>query len=353
MMLPCGCPTPVFPRAAPDARDGTAPRPRTIDPHAHYFPREFLDLLATDEGRAAGADCLRSPEGFTVVAGGMRNGPLPSRFTDLAERLAEMDAAGVDVQVLSLTTPMAYWAAPAFGARLCAAYNNAASAAHVAHPTRFHGFITLPLQDTDLSLRELERARALPGMRGVYMGTHVAGTDLSAPSLLPVFEAIEAARLNVFLHPCQTLGGSRLAPYYLGNLLGNPFESAVAASHLIFGGVLDRCPNMTVHLVHAGGALPVLFGRLDHGHRVRKEARHLPRPPSEYKKRFAYDTLSHSAEIMRWVTRFVGVEQVTIGSDYCFDMGLERPLEIVDELGLTPEERAMVVGGNAARLLKL
>jgi aminocarboxymuconate-semialdehyde decarboxylase len=170
--------------------------------------------LASPEGRAEGADCLRGPEGFTVVAGGMRNGPLPAKFTDLAPRIAEMDAASVDVQVLSLTTPMAYWASPELGERLCRAYNDAASAAHREYPDRLLGFITLPLQDTDRSLRELERARALRVMRGVYMGTHVAGTDLSAPRLLPVFEAIEAAGLNVFLHPCQTLGGPRLAPYY-------------------------------------------------------------------------------------------------------------------------------------------
>lgn len=338
-------------RARPETEG--RPRPRVIDPHAHFFPQEFLDLLASADGRAEGADVQQGPEGFTVIAGGMRNGPLPRRFVDLAPRIADMDAAGVDVQVLSLTAPMLYWASPRFGERLARAYNDAASAAAAAYPGRLYGFIALPLQDTDLALRELDRARRLPGMRGVYMGTHIAGTDLSAPRLLPVFEAIEAAGLHLFLHPCQTLGGSRLSSFYLNNLLGNPFETAVAAAHLIFGGVLDRCPRLEVHLVHGGGALPILFGRLDHGHRVRPEARHLPRPPSEYRCRFAYDTLTHSAEILRWVIGFVGADRVTLGSDYCFDMGLERPLDVLASLDLSPAEREAILGGTAARLLGL
>ncbi|MCX7931899.1 MAG: amidohydrolase family protein [Rhodovarius sp.] len=352
--LCCGLRFPhLRPRLHAAAEPSGRPRPRVIDPHAHFFPQEFLDLLASPDGRAEGADVLTEPEGMTIIAGGMRNGPLSRRFVDPALRVADMDAAGVDVQVLSLTAPMLYWASPAFGERLARAYNDAASAAAQAWPGRLYGFIALPLQDTDRALREFDRARRLPGMRGVYMGTHIAGTDLSAPRLRPVFEAIEAAGLNLFLHPCQTLGGPRLAPYYLGNLLGNPFESAVAAAHLIFGGVLDACPKLEVHLVHGGGALPILFGRLDHGHRVRAEARHLPRPPSEYRRRFAYDTLTHSAEILRWVVSFVGADRVTIGSDYCFDMGVDRPAAIVDELGLGEAERAAILGGNAARLLGL
>jgi aminocarboxymuconate-semialdehyde decarboxylase len=249
---------------------------------------------------------------------------------------------------------MVYWASPAFGERLSRAYNDAASAAHRQHPDRFYGFITLPLQDTDRSLRELERARALPGMRGVYMGTHIAGTDLSAPRLLPVFEAIEAAGLNLFLHPCQTLGGPRLAPYYLSNLLGNPFESAVAAAHLIFGGVLDAFPKLEVSLPHAGGALPILRGRLDRGFEVRDECRTIPRPPSEYLRRFTYDTISYSTEILEDLVRLVGAERIMMGSDYCFDIAYNDPVKVVNGVeSLTADQRARILWENAARLLKL
>jgi len=346
-MIRCGC---ALCHSQPDARATSAAR--VIDIHAHFFPQAWLDLLATD-GRAEGADCIRTPEGVIVQAAGSRNGPLPSRFTNIEERVAEMDAQGVAIQALSLTSPMCYWASPPLAERLARAYNDGAAEAHARYPNRLLGLITLPLPDVDRSLRELERARALPGMRGVYLGTHIVGADLSDPRFLPVFQAIEAAKLPIFLHPLFTLGGPRLAPYYLSNLLGNPFETAVAAAHLIFGGVLDRCPTLEVSLPHAGGALPILIGRLDRGHAVRKEVRHLERPPSAYLQRFTYDTISHSPEILRWLVSFLGAERIVLGSDYCFDMGYEQPVAKLDALNLSERERALILGGTASRLLGL
>jgi aminocarboxymuconate-semialdehyde decarboxylase len=352
-LFTCGCGLQARRCFAPADGGAGTPRPgRVIDIHAHFFPREWLDILARD-GRAEGADCQFAPEGFTVAAAGSRNGPLPSRFWNLEERVAEMDATGVTIQALSLTSPMCYWASPGLSARLAKAYNDAASAAHQRYPDRFLGLITLPLPHIDLALAELERARALPGMRGVYLGTHIDGADLSDPRFLPVFQAIEAAGLHVFLHPLLTMGGSRLSSFYLNNFLGNPFETATAAAHLIFGGVLDRCPQLSVNLPHAGGALPILIGRFDHGSARRKETRHMTRPPSDYLKRFTYDTIAHSVPIMRWLVDFLGAERIVLGSDYCFDMGYERPLEMVDQLGLTPADRGLVLEGTVARLLGL
>lgn len=342
-------------RAAPADGMGTPPHQgtgRVIDTHTHYFPRNFLEMLGRD-GASEGAEYVETPEGFIVQAAGFRNGPLPSRFWNLEERIADMDATGITMQVLSLTAPMTYWASPDLSERLSRAYNDACAEAHRQYPDRFVGLATLPLPDIDRSLRELERARALPGIQGVYLGTHINGRDLSDPDFLPVFQAIEAAGLPVFLHPLIVLGGARLKPFYLNNLLGNPFEAAVAAAHLIFGGVLDRCPTLEVSLPHAGGALPILIGRMDHGMRVRKEGRHMPRPPSEYLRRFTYDTISHSPEILRWLITQVGVDRIVLGSDYVFDMGYERPLDMVEALGLPPDQRAQIVETTASRILGL
>ena len=325
---------------------------RVIDTHTHYFPQGFLDVLARD-GAAEGAAYEGGRDGFFVQAGGFRNGPLSARFRDLDARLADMDATGIATQVLSLTAPMTYWASPALSERLSRAYNDAVSEAHLLHPERFVGLMTLPLPDIDRSLRELERAAALPGVRGVYVGTHVNQADLSDPRFLPVFRAIEAAELPVFLHPLIVLGGARVKPFYLNNLLANPFEAAVAAAHLIFGGVLDQCPILEVSLPHGGGALPGLIGRLDHGFQVRAECRHLPQPPSAYLRRFTYDTIAHSLPILRGLIAQVGADRIVLGSDYCFDMGYDRPLETVDALELPEAERAMIVGGTAAKLLGL
>jgi aminocarboxymuconate-semialdehyde decarboxylase len=326
---------------------------RAIDIHAHYFPQAYLDILAEAEARRAGADYITGPQGFTAVGGGTRNGPLPRKFIDLEARLADMDRTGVALEALSLTTPMLYWADGPLSLRLARAFNDAASDAHRAYPDRFVGLMALPMLYPDHAIAELDRAHRLQGMRGVYLGTNIEGRDLDDPLFAPVFARIEALGLPVFLHPVKPLPSERLKPFYLGNLLGNPFDTAIAASHLIFGGVLDRHPALEVNLPHAGGALPILIGRLDHGRVVRQEARHLHQPPSAYLRRFTYDTISHSKPIMQFVIAQVGADRVMLGSDYCFDMGNDNPVANLAALDLPAREQDMILGGNAARLLKL
>ena len=233
-----------------------------------------------------------------------------------------MNRQGVAVQSLSLTVPMVYWADGATGSRLSAAFNDAASAAHVAHPDRFVGCAMLPMQDTARALAELERAAKLPGIKGVYMGTNVGGRELSDPAFFPVFERAAALRLPVLLHPIRVIGAERLAPFYLNNLLGNPFDTAIAAAHLVFGGVLDRLPKLDVCLPHAGGAVPYLHGRLRHGQGVRPETKDRAKKPfSGYLRRFTYDIISHDAGALRYLVATVGADRVMLGTDFCFDMG--------------------------------
>jgi aminocarboxymuconate-semialdehyde decarboxylase len=251
---------------------------------------------------------------------------------------------------------MVYWADGATGARLSATWNDAASAAHVAHPDRFVGCAMLPLQDPARALAELERAARLPGIRGVYMGTNVGGRELSDPAFFPIFERAAALRLPVLLHPLRVIGHERLAPYYLNNFLGNPFDTAIAAAHLVFGGVLDRLPRLTVCLPHAGGALPYLHGRLRHGQGVRPETKGVARKPfSAYLRRFTYDIISHDAAALRYLVGVVGADRVMLGTDFCFDMGLERPLSVIQAkaTGLGKKDQERVIRRNAARMLQL
>jgi aminocarboxymuconate-semialdehyde decarboxylase len=150
------------------------------------------------------------------------------------------------------------------------------------------------------------------------------------------------------------MGAGRLQNYYLANMLGNPFDTAICAANLVFGGVLDRFPRLTFVLPHAGGAVPYLAGRLQHGQRVRPETRGVAaRPFMEYLRRFYYDTITHDVMLLRFLVDLVGVDRVMLGSDYCFDMGYERPREIIDALKLRPADRDSLYGGNAARLLRL
>jgi aminocarboxymuconate-semialdehyde decarboxylase len=327
---------------------------RAIDIHAHYYPQTYLETIAED-GKRFNCEYRMTDQGFYTKTPAGNQGPLPTKFIDLKQRIAEMDATGVAIQAISLTTPMNYWGDAEISLTLAKAWNDGASAAHLAYPTRLVAFLTLPMLFPDHAMDELNRASKLPGMRGVYLGTNIEGRDLDDPLFEPVFARIEALDLPVFLHPLTTLGGARTKPYYLSNLLGNPFETAVAASHLIFGGVLDRHPKLQVNLPHGGGVFPILIGRLDHGWQVRSEFDHarMPNPPSAYLQRFTYDTIVHSKSIMEFVIREVGAERVMIGSDYCFDMGVARPLELLEQVNISSSQRKMILGENAARLLKL
>ncbi|MCA8036566.1 amidohydrolase [Burkholderia arboris] len=327
-------------------------RPRAIDIHAHYYPESFCDLVGGEGKRFGGAfACDGTTFTFRTPAGGL--GPLPMKFIDVDARLADMDASGVDVQALSLSVPMAYWGDRPFNAKLARAWNTAASRVHQQHPARFVVLATLPMLDAADAIDELERASTLPGVRGVYMGTNIDNRDLDDPRFAPVFARIEQLGLPVFLHPQQTVGGTRLGDFYLSNLLGNPFDTAIAASHLILGGVLDRHPALHVTLPHAGGALPILVGRLDAGWTVRPETRRLAHKPSSYLRRFSYDTVSHSGPVLSFLIENVGIDRLVLGSDYCFDMGYAQPVRFLDRLDLPDDQRAMVLGGNAGRLLRI
>ncbi len=326
----------------------------TIDIHAHYFPESYLKLIA-EHGRRCGTTVTTDSSGamFIQVGLSLRTGPITSRFIDHSERLAAMDRQGVTMHALSLTQPMVYWADDDLGLKLCVAFNDAVSAAHRAHPERLIGFACLPFQNSRLALEELERVSRLSGIRGIYMATAVRDRELSDRSFFPVYERIADLGLPIFLHPMM-VNNERLKQYYLINLCGNPFETAIAACHLIFGGVMDAFPKLQVNLPHAGGALPILRGRMDRGFHIRGECKTIPRAPSEYLKRFTYDTISYSEEILEDLIRLVGAERIMMGSDYCFDIAYEEPVKIVTQMkSLSAEQRTQILWSNAARLLKL
>jgi aminocarboxymuconate-semialdehyde decarboxylase len=326
---------------------------RPIDIHAHFYPPELVALWKA-EGPRCGGEVGEAGGKPVLKAGGLQTAPLVPRFTDLGARIEAMDEQGVAMHALSLSLPMVYWADAALAQNLSEAYNDAAAAAHQRHPERLVSLATLPMNYPEAALRELERARKLPGTRGVYLATAIAGRDLSDPMFFPVYEAIEAAGLAVFLHPNTVIGPERLAAHYLQNLLGNPFETAIAAAHLIFGGVLDRFPRLTVCLPHAGGAFPYLVGRLNRGWEKRPELKHHKTSPLEYLRRFYYDTITYHGPALDYLKRLVGADRIMIGSDYCFPIAYERPVEVVtDHPGFTAEEQALVVEGNARRLLGL
>ncbi len=326
----------------------------TIDTHAHYFPQSYIDLIA-QHGKHVGTTVTVDDKGVTFIQVGLhlRTGPITRTFIDLDERLKIMDQQGVGMQALSLTQPMVYWADDELGTQLCVALNDAISAAHLAHPSRLIGFACLPMQNPTLAVKELERAAKLPGIKGVYFATAVRDRELSDRSFWPVYERCEALGLPIFLHPMM-INNERLKQFYLVNLCGNPFDTAIAASHLIYGGVLDAFPKLEVSLPHAGGVLPILRGRLDRGFETRAECKTISKPPSSYLKRFTYDTITYDEALLEDLIKLVGADRILVGSDYCFDIAYEEPVRFLDGVkSLTAEQKQQILWNNAAKLLKL
>ncbi len=326
---------------------------RVIDAHAHWHSPEFVALLEK-EGTANGAKMSRNARGQVTFNFPGYTTVFQQQYMDLGMRLKYMDETGVDIHALSLTSPMVYWAPPAFGLKLAQVYNDGLAAAHLQYPQRFYGLITLPMQAPNLAVQELDRAVNLPGMRGVYLATHVMGKNLDDKSLWPVYERCETLGLAMLLHPVDPVGADRMKSYYLRNFLGNPYDTGIAAASLMFGGVMDAFPKLEVVLPHAGGTFPALIGRMTHGSGVRPETKHMTRAPRAYLRRFHYDTISHSPQIMGDIIRLVGADRVVMGTDHPADMSVERPIEFIDSIPqLSSHERELILGGNSARLLKI
>ncbi len=332
----------------------THPHGNPVDVHAHWYPKAWLDLVAK-HGPAYGVEWKEiEGKGPQFKVGHLSTGPAGPRYVGLDARLDAMNEQGVAVHAMSLSQPMAYWAGRELGERLSIVYNDQLATAHTAHPDRLIGLATLPMQAPDLAVREVARAAKLPGVRGFYLATRVLNKELSDPDFFPVYEAIEALGLPVFLHPVFVIGHERLEKHYLTNLLGNPFESAIAAAHLIFGGVLDRFPKLDIVLPHAGGAFPWLIGRLNRGWEKRADLKHIDHSPLEYLRRFHYDTIGYSNPVVEYLVKNIGADRILMGSDYCFPVAYERPVEVVvDNPLLTPGDRYAILEGNARRLLRM
>ena len=324
-----------------------------IDIHAHWYPREWVELLEK-EGSRYGARTSRHERGHLVLEVPEYRHPFHDRYIDIPARLKMMDEARVDVHALSLTSPMVYWAPAEFGAKLAQVYNDGLARAHLEHPDRFLGLAALPMQAPELAVKEIDRASKLPGIRGIYMGTHIMGKNLDEEELRPVFARCEQLRLPIFLHPLNPVGAERMRKYHLRNLIGNPTENAIAAASLIFGGVMDAFPKLDIVLPHSGGTMPSLIGRWDHGASVRAELKHMSKPPSSYLRRFHYDTITHNDWVLENLIEQVGADRVVMGSDCPADMSYTQPVAVVERLErVAAADREKIVGGNAARLLKL
>jgi aminocarboxymuconate-semialdehyde decarboxylase len=290
------------------------------------------------------------------VGGSDGAGPLPDAMSNLDARIATMDAARVDVHIVSYRTDLtAYFIDPEDGARYARTLNRLMADEVSKYPTRLVGLATVPLQAPVAAARELEFAVRELGLAGVEIATNINGTYFDQAELEPFWEAAEALGCLVLLHPSHPpLPGVDLSRYFIHNMVGRPAESTVAIAHMMFSGVFDRYPDLKVCMVHGGGCLPYLLGRLQKGATV---APHLTavdtsRLPEEIAKHLYYDSLVHTPEALRFLIGRVGETQVLLGSDFPYPMHDPDPIGTIDQVpDLTDQERFLILEGNAQRIL--
>lgn len=328
-----------------------------IDLHTHILPEHWPDLrerygyggfVRLEHHASCRARMLVDDRCFREIEDNCWS---PTR------RIADCDAANVSVQVLSTVPVMfSYWAKPADGLDLSQLLNDHIAEVVRAHPKRFVGLGTIPMQDAALACRELERCVRDLNFPGVQIGTNVNGRNLDDPALFAVFEAAQHLGAAVFVHPWDMLGKDRMPKYWLPWLVGMPAETALAVSSVIFGGVLERLPRLRIAFAHGGGSFLGTLGRIQHGFDSRPDlcAVDNPVPPRDYLGRFYVDSLVHDADMLRHIVRLVGAERVALGSDYPFPLGEERPGTLIESIAdFSTEQREWLMYRAAQQFLGL
>lgn len=344
-----------WPELAPKIGPSSAPRPPglCVDAHTHlsvqpaaarakpYFKPEY-----EPRGLYSSAETTKYNAEYRASALNT------AQFEDAEQRLVDMDAQGVDVQVLAVPpTEYFYWL-PEDEARQVNRMQHERFAEVVAKwPDRFVGVANVPLDHPALAVETLREAHRDFGFRGAEISADVLGLDLDDRRFDPVWETVSELRMTVQLHPQGFTHGQRFTDYYLVNVMCMPLASTLAVTKMILGGVFTRHPDLNVMVVHGGGYLPFYVARTDHAWRVRPELRHhLDVPPSELLPRIFVDTNVFDPAMVDQLVSKLGAEHVLMGTDYPFDMSTVDPVGFLADAQLTDDQRALVMGGNAARL---
>jgi aminocarboxymuconate-semialdehyde decarboxylase len=330
-----------------------------IDMHAHLYPERYMEEVARNGGRF-GVGVERDADGRRFLRfEGIRFWWYAEPFYDVERRLAAMDKAEIRLQVLSIGPPMVSWADPQLGAHLSRVLNEEIAGVVERNPDRFVGLAAAPLQDTALAIREVEYAVSNLGHRGVGIGSNIHGKPLDHSDLDPFWAAVQDLDLPIFIHPINPPGQPAIHDYRLDLIVGFPFETTLAAARLIYGGVLERFPRLKLILAHLGGALPYLKERLEIGYLAKDAFPDNPlaisKPPSQYLEQCYFDAVSHNDPALMCALGVGGADRLVLGSDAPFAVGdMGRSVAAIRGYQFAGDgDKAKILSGNAARLLKL
>ena len=331
-----------------------APYPPAIDVHGHLLVPEVNALAAghpREEADAAAERAAFSAHSIEINQAQIKR--VFPQLTDVSRRLEDMATSQVTHQIVGPMPMHRYWAAPDLALRLTRTVNTSVAIHCAQAPAQLRGLGTLPLQHPHLAVTELEYAIKELGLKGVSVSTNVDGRELADPEFDAVWEAAAELGAVVFIHPWGCSLGARLGKNFLGNTVGQPVETTLALSHLIFAGTLDRHPTLRLLAAHGGGYLPTYIGRSDHAWYHRPDAHTCAEPPSTYLRKLWYDALVYTPAALRHLVEAVGVDRVMLGSDYPFDMGVTDAPVRAQAAGLYQDDVTRILSTNAADLFDI
>ena len=326
-----------------------------IDLHCHYANPDAAARVA-DRNPGQYEPNVRFANALTRETNVKQMHERAPKLSSIEVRLKDMDRMGIDIQAVSPAPQQTYyWTDPGEGQELARMVNERLAEIVAKWPDRFVALGTVPLQDSGLAVSELTHCVRTLGLRGVEINPSVNGMDLtdSRLALDKFFAKAQELDVVIFMHPLGYTQGERLVDHYFNNVIGNPLETTVAASHLIFDGVMERHPRLKIVLPHAGGYLAHYWARMDHAWKARPDCHTIiKKKPTGYLEKFYFDTITFDRTMLKNMIERYGAERVVLGTDYPYDMGMEHPVEFIDGVkGLSSEDKARIMGGNAARLL--
>ena len=322
---------------------------KNIDVHSHMLPESSIKELS-GEIHQIGTGNL-----YNIKVLGKSVAPMTKGFFDLEARKSEIAQMGIDGQIISPTHHLFLYSDKIEIAEKSAmVQNNGISEVCKREPDRFFGNATLPLQDNRAAVKELERAYSNLGMKGIEIGTNIAGRNLDDESLFPVYEKAQELGMPIFVHPNDFLGKERLEKYYMGIVVGTLAETTVAVTSMLFGGVFNKFPKLKMIFCHGGGAIPYQVGRLKHAVTIRDELRGSNVDVQKGLKNIFFDTVVFDGESLQFLVDKTGVDNVLLGTDYPFNMGnWNSARDVTGHPGFDEKVKRQVVLDNARKLYNL